>query len=65
MRLSELENEFEHFRTTKEIKLITLRDENEALKSKLDSFNDQQRLVTQLKEKEYELAEREAEIQQM
>lgn len=65
MRLNELENEYEHYRTKTQTELIKLRDQNETIQGKLDQTPNVESILNELKESQFIVSEREAEIERL
>lgn len=65
MRLTEVENEYEHYRTKSQTEIIELKDQKETAETKLASQSGYDDLIAQLKEAQYALAEKEEEIERV
>ena len=65
LRLTEVENEYEHYRTKSQTEIIELKDQKETAETKLASQSGYDDLIAQLKEAQYALAEKEEEIERV
>ena len=65
MRLTELETEYENYRTKTQTEIIEARDKTETLQAKLDSQPNFEQLVAQLKKAQFDLAEKDAELEKV
>jgi len=65
MRVTEIETEYEHYRTRTQTEIIELRDKLDTMKEKLDSQPNYESILNNMKEAQYNLAEKENEIERV
>jgi len=65
LRLTEIETEYEHYRAKTQTEMIELKDKKETAEQKLAAQLNYEELVAQLKEAQYNLAEKEEEIERV
>ena len=65
MRLTEIESEYEAYKTKTQIEIIEIRDKEEIAQRKLDSLPNIENMVNNMKEANYQVAEKEEEIERI
>lgn len=65
MRVTELETEYEHYRTRTQTEIIELRDKLDTMKEKLASQTNYESILNNMQEAQYNLAEKEIEIERV
>ncbi len=65
MRLTEIEAEYEAYKTKTQIEIIEIRDKEEIAQRKLDSLPNIENMVNNMKEANYQVAEKEEEIERI
>ena len=65
LKLSEIENEYEHYRSKTQTEIIQLRDKNETLQGKLDSLPNADGMLDSFKEQQFHMAEKDTEIERL
>ena len=65
MKITELENEYEHYRAKTQTEIMQLKDQNETLQGTLNSIPNADGVLNSFKDHQYQMAQKDAEIERL
>ena len=65
MKITELENEYEHYRTKTQTEIMQLKDQNETLQGTINSIPNADGVLNKFKDHQYQMAQKDAEIERL